>query len=249
ENKYALHSRFMHYFCPPLQAALGLLRRRPVVGKMETVRLAVEMFPDPVYREMRDAVEGHYEVPALYDEPALTRLEDRLEQALERLRQAIAPTLNLIPDAAGSEINDWKAALTRLPVSPAMRVIDAARFSRLMKGRLWFYADPPAHFDSVWPIENELLRLRRSFFAVPFGVYWEVVAGEKVQDPATILPRLCPDPLTAEELRCTQAFVRLLPGRWEPGRQHQIARELADVFDGFFHGLAKVTGRVIEAGA
>jgi hypothetical protein len=40
-----------------------------------------------------------------------------------------------------------------------MRVIDAARFSRLMKGRLEFYAEAPPHFDSTWPIANELKTL------------------------------------------------------------------------------------------
>ena len=246
EDKYPLHSRFMHYFAPPLQAAVSLLLRRPVTGKLEALRLAGEMFPNPVFGEMSDAIQRHYEVPELYGEPALTRLEDRLEQALEMLRQEMSARLTLIHDAGRKRMADWKKDLLHVPVSPAMQVIDGARFSRLMKGRLQFFAHAPAHFDSDLLIECELRRLRQSFFEAPYRVYWEVTAGEKVADPAALLPRLCPDPLTPEELRCTQEFVRLLPGHWEPGRQKAIALELMAIFDGFFSGLTKVTRCVCQ---
>ncbi len=246
ESKYPLHSRFMHYFCPPLQSALCLLLKRPVAGKMETVRLACEMFPEPVFKEMRDAVERHYETPELCEEPGLTHLEDRLEGALEMLRRRLAPELTVVPDAARGGVAQWKAALDAAPVNPAQRVFDAARFCRLMKGRLKFYGRAPAHFDSIWPIENELLRLKRSFFDIPFGVYWELRAGVKLKDPATVLDRLAEGLLTPEELRCTREFVRLTPGHWEAGRQKQTALEIAEVFDGFFSALTKVTQSVSE---
>jgi hypothetical protein len=249
ESKYPLHSRFMHYFCPPLQSALCLLLRRPVTGKMETVRLACEMFPEePVFREMRDVVDRHYEVPALYVEPDISRLEDRLEAALDLLRRRLAPVVaDVVPDADNKTVAQWKTDLNRAPVSATMKVFDSARFSRLMKGRLQFYARAPAtHFDSTWPIENELRRLKRSFFDVPFGTYWEVTAGEKVQDPVTIVPRLVPALLTAEEARCSLEFARLTPGHWAPGTQRQVALDIAAVFDGFFHALNKVAEAVAE---
>lgn len=246
ESKYPLHSRFMHYFCPPLQAALGLLLGRPVAGKMEAVRLACEMFPDaPVFGEMRDAVERHYEVPALYVEPALSRLEDRLEAALDMLRGRLASVIaDIVPGAAGKSTAQWQADLDRAPVSPAMKIFDASRFSRLMKGRLQFYAAAPAHFDSTWPIENELRRLGRNFFAIPFGTFWEATTGEKVKDPAGIVPRLVPSLLTAEEARCTLEFARLTCGRRAPGAQKQAALDIAAVFDGFFHALNQVAQAV-----
>ncbi len=246
ENKYPLHSRFMHYFCPPLQSALCILLKRPVAGKMETARLACKMFAEPVFKEMLATVERHYEVPGLYVEPALTQLEDRLEAALEMLRRRLAPELTLIPKAQEKGITEWKAALNAAPISPVMRVFDAARFCRLMKGRLRFYGRAPAHFDSIWPIENELLRFKRNFFDVPFGICWEAQTGEKVKEPVNVLDRIAEGLFTPEELRCTREFVRLTPGHWEAGRQKQIALEIADVFDGFFSALTKVTNRVSE---
>lgn len=249
ESKYPLHSRFMHYFCPPLQSALCLLLGRPVAGKMETVRLACEMFPGvPVFGEMCDAVERHYEIPELYVEPELSRLEDRLEAALEMLRGRLAPVIgDIVPGAADKSVAQWKAELNRAPVSPVMKIFDASRFSRLMKGRLRFYAHAPAgHFDSLWLIENELRRLGRNFFAIPFGTFWEAATGGKVADPATIVPRLVPDLLTPEEAHATLEFARLTPGHWAPGTQKQVAIEIAAVFDGFFHALNKVARVVAE---
>lgn len=247
ESKYPLHSRFMHYFCPPVQSTLCLLLGRPIAGKSETMRLACEMFPEvPVFREAREAVDRHYEVPELYEEPELTRLEDRLEAALEVLRRRLAPAIgDIIPGAEGKTMARWKAELHRAPVSPVMKVFDSARFSRLMKGRLWFYAHAPsAHFDSTWPIENELRRLRHNFFDVPFGICWELTTGERAPDAAAIVPRLVPALLTEEEARCTLEFVRLAPGHWAPGTQKQVAMEIAAVFDGFFHALDKVARAV-----
>jgi len=242
ENKYPLHSRFMHYFCPPLQAAICILKKRPVRGKMETIRLAQEMFPEQeIFFEMEEVVERHYEVPELYEEPELTYLEDRLERALRFLRDRIAPHLTLVPDAPKKAAAEWKAALKEVPISPLLRAFSAARFSRLMKGRLRFYAEAPPHFDSTWPIENELLRLRRNFFDIPVRVYCEVTTGEIPEDPAAVLPSLHPDILNDEELRCTEEFIRLLPGHWKDGEQKRIAAALADIFDGFFSAQNKIT--------
>jgi len=120
------------------------------------------------------------------------------------------------------------------------------KFSRLMKGRLRFYATAPGHFATDWVIENELRRLRSSYLTIPFGMYWRVRTGETVEDPADLLPRLTADPLTEEEARCAREFARLLPGTWKPGEQRAIALALADIFDGFFGGLIKIVERVRE---
>ena len=248
ENKYPLHSRFMHYFCPPLQSALCILNKRPIRGKMDTIRLAQEMFPDQdVFREMEDVVERHYEVPTLYEEPEVTYLEDRLERALQFLRDRLAPHLTLVPEADKKDVPTWKADLKRVPISPLLRAFSAARFSRLMKGRLQFYASAPSHFDAKWPIENELLRLRNSFFDIPVSVYCEVTMGETPEDPASVLPALYPDIFNDEELRCTKEFIRLLPGHWKDGEQRRIASAVADVFDGFFSAQNRIVQAIRDA--
>ena len=243
ESKYPLHSRFMHYFCPPMQSALCILLRRPIRGKMEALRIACERFGG-VYEEMLDAVDRHYEAPELYEEPALTRLEDRLEAALHDLRDRLAPELALIPDAPNLPVTEWKRRLDDAPIDPYLRVFDAMKFSRLMKGRLRFYANAPDHFATTWLIENELRRLRRNFFEIPFGMYWELRDGRKPDDLAASLPALTPDVLDEDQARCATEFLRLLPGAWEDGRQREIAVALAGIFDDFFRGLSRIVDEV-----
>jgi len=252
ESKYPLHSRFMHYFCPPLQSALCLIERRPICGKMESVRLARRLFPkEPVYAEMEQVIARHYEVRELYEEPELSRLEDRLESALARLKEAVAERVTLIPEARNAGIAQWREALKRVRIDPALVIFDNAKFSRLMKGRLTFYGSAPAHFDTAWVIENELRRMRQNFFVVPFGVFWRLHAREEVKEPLEVLPRLCPQFLTAEEVRCTQELNRLLMGPRPVERLRPIALELAAVFDGFFSALCKVAAaaRTLSKGA
>ena len=72
-EKYPLHSRCLHYFVPALQSAVCLLLRRPIAGKLESLRLACELHPRPVLQEVRDLIDRHYETPALDGEPALTQ--------------------------------------------------------------------------------------------------------------------------------------------------------------------------------
>ena len=46
EAKYPLHSRFMHYFAPPLQSAVCMILKKVVCGKQESIREAQRLFPE-----------------------------------------------------------------------------------------------------------------------------------------------------------------------------------------------------------
>ena len=252
EGKYPLHSRFMHYFCPPLQSALCLLLRRPIAGKTESVRLACEMFPEvAVLEEMARAVEAHYERPRLYEEPALSGLEDRLESALDFLRRRLAPQLTLVPNAAAKSMTEWKMELSKAPVDPAMVIFDAAKFARLMKGRLSFYGRAPDYFDAEWLIENEMNRMHRNFMQIPFGLYWKMRTGEEAADVMTALPRLAEDLFTDAEREGVIEFDRLFSVTRTPANRRAVVLDLAAVFDDFFLSLNKVVRgarEIAEAG-
>ena len=242
EDKYALHSRFLHYFCPPLQAAISLLRRRAVPGKLETVHLAAEMFPDiGVFNEMLEVIERHYEVPELYDAEGLTKLEDRLEDALFMLKHELGEAVTILPKAASTDILEWKNRLDAYQVDPILKIFDAAKFSRLMKGRLEFYAASPAHFDAVWLIENELNRIRRNFFEIPFSTFWKLRTGADGVDPMEIVTMLCPEIISTDEASCIREFDRLIGEPRDPVNLATIATGIAAVFDGFYSALDKIT--------
>lgn len=241
ENKYPLHSRIMHYFSPPLQAAVSILEKKPCKGKFSAFEKAEKFFPTlSVLREIQEIAARHYEVPALYEESALTRLEERLRAALDVLLEAIQPEITILPVEEGDDGASLRKKIAAVPVSPLLKLFDSSRFCRLFKGRLFFYANAPAHFDNIWLIQNELSRIGEMFFKGPYRIYWETVTGERTENPVTILDALTPAVISKEEADAAREFARLTPGSWEPGSEVETARAIIPIFDHVFTGLYKL---------
>ncbi|MEW6754996.1 MAG: hypothetical protein AB1505_29030 [Candidatus Latescibacterota bacterium] len=244
-NKYPLHSRLMHYFNPPVLSAVCLLERRNIPGKMDAFEIAAGLFPHlRCWELVRGILHAGYETPEWYQEPRLTELEDVLEEALQALARRLREVVTLVPAEAGVDIVAWQAALRRVPVDPALVIFDNAKFSRLMKGRLYFYCHAPSRFDTTWLIQNELKRIGESFFRAPFRTFWRIRTGHVVEDPASILDELCGDPLTQAEVDGARRFAQLTPGHWEAGRERPIALEIVAVFDDFFRALTRISQAV-----
>ena len=246
-NKYPLHSRLMHYFTPPVHSAMFLLARRSFVGKFEALEVAAERFGrlrcwDLVW----EILHANYETPKWYEEPYLTDLEDALEEALVAIAAALREVITLVPPEAGVDVAAWKKALSGVPIDQALHVFDNTKFSRLMKGRLHFYANAPPHFDYTWLIRNELGRIGHSFLVVPLRAYWNIITGETVEDPLPILQRLRGGLLSDAEVDAAVEYHRLTSGPREEGAERQTALDVVDVFDGFFAALAKINDAVMK---
>jgi hypothetical protein len=241
-NKYPLHSRLMHYFTPPVQSAMTVLHRRHFVGKFDSLERAAEDFSElGCWEPLWEILHAGYETPGWYQEPQITELEDMLEEGLVAIAAALRNVITLVPEAVGTDVGAWRRQLAEIPVEPAMRLFDGAKFSRLMKGRLRFYANAPAYFDSTWLIQNEVGRIGHSFFRVPFRVFWRLLTDEVVEDPTDILDRLKGDILTEADVAAARAFHRLTSSRCEEGQERQRALAVADVFDDFYAALAKIS--------
>ena len=241
ENKYPLHSRMMHYFTPPVQAAVSIIRKMPVRGKMEALRLAKEMFPElDIFDEIFSVLNKHYEIAELYMEPGLSLLEERLYSALKVVKERLKDHITLIPESDRDNMKGWKKSLEEVPIPPQLKVFDSSKFSRLFKGRLYFYANAPAHFDNIWLIQNELGRIGNMFYHIPYKIYWEIKYGEKIENPDVIIKKLVPDILTEEEANKTLEFSRLTSGIWEEGKEEETTAKIVNVFDDFFIGLGKI---------
>jgi hypothetical protein len=245
ENKYALHSRIMHYFNPPILAAVCLLRKQSISGKLDAFEIASQLFPGlKCWDLIWEILHANYETAKWYREPHVSELEDELENALEVIAARLLGATTLIPKGAGTDIRAWRGALQRVALDPALVIFDSAKFSRLMKGRLYFYCHAPPEFDTLWLIQNELGRIGSSFYRVPFRTYWKIRTGDLVDDPTAILDLLRGDPLSDVEVAATKEFARLTPGQWERGREYEIARAVIDVFDDFFKALTKISKAV-----
>lgn len=244
ENKYPLHSRIMHYFVPPVHSALCLLHRRNIVGKIDALEMAVAAFPGlRCWEIIAEILHANYETPRWYAEPAVSDFDDALEEALAVVAARAGEAATLLPAAACGEVAAWKAALQETPVDPALVIFDNAKFSRLMKGRLWFYTHAPAHFAADWLIANELRRIGGNFFVVPFRTFWKLRAGETVDDPSTILDDLA-GLLAPAEIAATREFHRLTRDYRGDGDDRAIALAIVDLFDDFFAALHAISQEV-----
>ena len=231
ESKYALHSRFMHYFNPPMQAAVSLALGRTIQGKQEALRLSRDIFPNSEVIDMiLGAVDKHYEIPEYYCEPRLYEIEQALERYLQGAYAALADSVSLIQVERGDTPEQLKARIAAVPIDPVESFFSGVKFSRFMKGRLLFYATPILWFDSTLLIHVELRRIGQLFVEQPlvaFGIarYGRKCSGEDV------LKRLRGEILSPETCDGVLNFVRVVSEPTPEGKEREQALEAADSFD------------------
>src|SRR3990172_3839909 len=106
------------------------------------------------------------------------RFERELEDYLRLAYRAVVPKLTLFeadPDDAPDHLRGRVAAVSAAPIEQFFETI---KFSRLMKGRLLFYAEEIPHFDSVPCIRIDLSRMRANFFEKPLRIYGKIRYGD-----------------------------------------------------------------------
>lgn len=230
ENKYALHSRYMHYFAPPVQAAVSLHLRRNVPGKLDALRLARGIFPSPeIIDHVLAAVELHYETPDDYAEPRLTEIERQLETYLGDVWTSLHDRLTLVAPAAGDDADAVSAKIAAIPVDPTADFFEGVKFGRLLEGRLRFYAEEIPWFDSPWLIRNELQRTVKNFHTKPLTVYGHVRFGRRMTADE-VLERLRGTLLDDQTCRAAQHFAAVASEPIAPGDERSQARAAAELY-------------------
>lgn len=247
ENKYPLHSRLMHYFTPAVQSAVCLLERQSFAGKFDSLEIAQHRFPSlKCWGAVNEILHANYEIPKWYQEPFLSELEDELETALKVIAVELRNCITLVPREAGTDVSAWKKSLQSAVVDPSLVILESARFSRLMKGRLRFYAQAPPHFDTAWLIDHEVRRIGHNFFHIPFSAYWKIRTGEILKDATSVLDKLRGELLTPEEAEASREYARLTSIDRQDCHDKHTAQAVADVFDDFFKALTKIRDAVSE---
>ena len=231
ESKYPLHSRFMHYFAPPVQAGVSLAEHRNVAGKFEALRRARELFPQPETIDMiLESVERHYEVPEYYEEPRVTEIERELEQYLVRMWAALADHIILLAPEASDDKQAVAKKVSAVPIDPVESFYASIKFGRLLRGRLLFYAGSIPWFDSEWLIHNELNRLVSGFFTTPLTVYGRIRFDESVE-PEEVVRRIRGELLDDETCDDLLAFAKVASAEVFEGAEKDRSREVAGYFD------------------
>ena len=231
ENKYPLHSRFMHYFTPPVQAAVALACKKAVRGKLAVLRKAREIFPNPRIIDMvLGAVENHYEIPEYYEEPKLSEIEAELQNYLHDAYVSLSNHVDLIKVGPNDTVGDIRAKVASIPVDAGERFCEGTRFGRLMKGRLHFYAAEIPWFDTTWLIPHELNRMVRNLVETPLKVFALAKWREKLM-PEEVLSRLEGNVLDEQLCQHVGDFVNLASKEIPVSEQKQHAAEVAAHYD------------------
>ena len=231
ENKYPLHSRFMHYFTPPVQAIVSLAQQRTVRGKLEALRLARETLPNPeVIDLIFHALENHYEIPELYAEPRLTELERQLDDYLRDAWAAITAQVTLIPGSAEDTRETLAAKVNAIAIDPIELFFSSANFTRLMKGRLLFYAQEIPWFDAIWQIKNELGPIVQNFCTAPLEAYALARFGTELKADQ-VLDRLRGNLLTEKEVDGIRKFVEVAGAPLIAGEEKAQAQAAAGIYE------------------
>jgi len=230
-SKHPLHSRFMHYFAPPVQAMVSLALKRSVCGKLEALRLARRLLPNSeVIDLIFDALDRHYEVPELYDEPRLTELERRLERYLSDAWASLADHVTLVRPEPGDTRQAVGVKVKAIPFDPIEAFFAYTKFARLMKGRLIFYSRQIDWFDSIPLIENELGRIVKLFCEGPLEAYARAHWRQPL-DMDAALERLRDRRLTGKEVDGVKQFAEIAGAPRIAGRERAQARAAAEAFE------------------
>mgnify|MGYP001821098898 CR=1 FL=1 len=115
-SKYALHSRLLHYFAPPVHSAVCLKRKVSSPGKLEARRAAGELFRVPEIIETVFAIiDSHYEVERYYREQEMDELERRLLDCLVTVVEALGKETSLFDCPFPSDPQQLGDAVKRTP--------------------------------------------------------------------------------------------------------------------------------------
>jgi hypothetical protein len=235
----------MHYFAPPVQAALCLILKKVVCGKLEAILEARRLFPEiSVFDELIHVLDEHYELPHLFREPDMSDLEFRLFDALKFLGARLSDCITVISPAPGTTPVGWPVLLKGYVPDPKLKVFDNSKWARQMKGRLYFYAHAPVHFDSTLCIGVELNRIHDMFYAVPFKTYWELKTGDSEADLPEIVESLRGDCLTDSQADATLTFGSLTWRKWQPSDYKKAALEVVAVYEEFYRGLHNLSSHL-----
>lgn len=240
ESKHPLHSRFMHYFAPPVQAMVSLLERRSVRGKLEALHLAQRLLPNPdVIDLVLEALDRHYEVPELYKAPRLVALERQLERYLSEAWASLAGHVALVHPEPGDTRQAVEGKVGTIPFDPIETFFTYTKFARLMKGRLIFYSQQIDWFDAVPLIENELGRIVKLFCQGPLEAY-ALAQWRQTLDMDTALERLRNRRLTGKEVDGVKQFARIAGAPRISGQERAQARAAAEAFDPVMSTIEKL---------
>ncbi|HEX7010350.1 MAG TPA: hypothetical protein VF184_10225, partial [Phycisphaeraceae bacterium] len=194
-----------------------------------------------------EIVEVHYEKPELYEEPALTKLERRLERYLGSAWAQLCGRVTLVEPSPNETRASLVAKVGQVTADPVQTFFEGSRFSRLMEGRLRFYGTPVPGFDVVWLVRNELGRIVQNFYDKPLRACGESLLSSPGLSADQVLERLQGRLLSDEDARGMRRFAQLAAIPYESGREREQARQVASVYAPVLRSLETIGAHLLQA--
>lgn len=242
-KKYILHSRMMHYYLPPLQSGLSILSKRTIKGKLQTLLIAKKMFPKlKTTDKIIHAIEDHYEVPLLYQQPFLSKLEDDLKDDLFTVYSELQRSIKVIDPKILPDPGKTKDELKKICYNVQAAIFTSLRFSRLFKGRLFFYTNVDSRFENILLIRNELSRIGDLFLHTPMRLFYLNNYPESTNEKSIseIINIVTNDFFDKEDRNIIKAYYKLTREMPPLGEEDEKAKKIMKIFDDYFICINKL---------
>ena len=241
-DRYAAHSRILHYCVPAVQAGLSVYFQEPIRGKFDTIERWQALHPqDRVVETMVDCIESGYRRYDILEQPGkLAELEDDLWQSLRETLEMIRSRVSIIEMDDGQPFEMLKERLDAFKEDPLLTIFNCVRFCRIRKGRYWCYLNAPATFDTDWLVANELSWLRNAFTKGAFECYGRLRCGRVDMPLGELLDAIRPEMIDAAD---EQAIRRVFSLAWDPaasGHERECLRQIAEVIDVYYAVLERL---------
>ncbi len=230
-DRYAVHSRILHYCVPALQAALSLIRKSPVRDKMETIRGWMELRPDDsLFDSFLEKIRAGYRCKEVGDENSLRVLEEECWQRLQEAMQLLPDVVTVIDMKDGAGFEAWKKRLDAFPENPLLTIFNGVRFARIRRGRYWCYLNVPEYFDVSFLIPNEFTWLKRWFTESIFRSYGRLKCDLEELDLDRILEAMQPEVVDKEGARVVREVFQIAFADYAKGAEAEALLNVMDVF-------------------
>lgn len=247
ENKYSLHSRLMHYLAPPVHSLVCLSDGKTGPGKIAAFRRAREIFPLPeTMDEILDSVQAHYEAPEYLQEPGQTRLDEKLETYLREATSQFLSHQAWLDCNTNPTRQELQAAIKKKAGEPGLsQLFELVKFARLMKGRLWFYAQDVAWFDSVPLIRNEMNRMRANFLEQPLQLFARYCLNQPL-NAQQCLAELEGNLLSSEQVAACHRFADLADPSCPQEMLKTVAAQIVEIYEPFLEAMETIVKASVQ---
>ncbi|MGQ9553998.1 MAG: hypothetical protein ACUVWR_07790 [Anaerolineae bacterium] len=232
--QYRLHGIVMLHFLPALQAALSLIEKRGVPGKLAALRGWLRRQPDnPLLSEIARLLACDFEEGTLDDGQARASLQKRCRAFLDEIAGQVLAAITLLPpgsrDIAAPCAHELRLQAGKLQSDSILALFDAVRFSRIRRSHFRFFLNAPADYEADFFIANEIATLGNLLTATAFAAYAQLRWGMKEAGVDYVLTHLQP-PLGKVEEDAVRRLFQIAASKPGPEEARPLLAEAAGLY-------------------